>query len=69
MHLGEANVRKWLMRSGGGMDGAHATSAMCGRRQWNHCRILEVVLVEISNNVPMVWWMGKLGRSLWIRKP
>jgi len=57
------------MRSGGGMDGAQATSAICGRRQWNHCRILEVVLVEISNNVPMVWWMGKLGRSLWIRKP
>ena len=30
---------------------------------------LELVLVEISNNVPIVWWMGKLGRSLWIRKP
>ena len=51
------------------MDGAQATSAMCGRRQWNRCRILEIVLVEISNNAPMVWWMGKLGRSLWIRKP
>jgi hypothetical protein len=25
--------------------------------------------VEMSNNAPMVWWMGKLGRSLWIRKP
>jgi hypothetical protein len=27
-----------------------------------------VVLVEMSNNVPMVWWIGKLGRSLWIKK-
>ena len=51
------------------MDGAQATSAMCGRRQWNCCRILEVVLVEISNNMLIVWWIGKLGRYLWIRKP
>ena len=51
------------------MDGAQVTSAMWGRRQWKRCRILEVVLVEMSNNALMVWWMGKLGRSLWIRKP
>jgi hypothetical protein len=53
------------MRSVGGMDGAQATSAMWGRMQWKRWRILELVLVEMSNNVPMVWWMGKLGRSLW----
>jgi len=28
-----------------------------------------LVLAVISNNTPMVWWMGKLGRFLWIRKP
>ena len=50
------------------MDGAQVTSAMWGRRQWKQWRILEVVFVEILNNAPMVWWMGKLGRSLWIRK-
>ncbi len=42
------------MRSGGGMDGAQATSAMWGRRQWKRERILEVVLMEMSNNAPMV---------------
>ena len=57
------------MRSVGGMDGAQATSAMWGRMQWKRWRILELVLVEMSNNVPMVWWIGKLGRSLWIQKP
>jgi len=51
------------------MDEAHASSAMCGRRQCNHCRILEVVLVDMSKNTPMVWWMGKSGRSVWIWKP
>jgi hypothetical protein len=57
------------MQSRGGMDGAQATSAMWGRRQRKRCRILEVVLVKMSNNAPMVWWMGKLGRSLKIWKP
>jgi hypothetical protein len=41
----------------------------CGGGDNERCRILEVVLVEMSNNAPMVWWMGKLGRSLWIWKP
>ena len=57
------------MRSVGGIDWVQATSAMWGWMQWKHWRILELVLVEMSNNVPMVWWMEKLGRSLWIRKP
>ena len=57
------------MRSVGGMDGAQVISAMWGRMQRNRWRILEVSLVEMSNNAPMIWWMGKLGRSLWIRKP
>jgi hypothetical protein len=67
--LGETSVRKWFMRSAGGMDGAQATSAMWGRMQWKRLRILEFVLVEMSNNAPMVWWTRKLGRSLWIRNP
>ncbi len=57
------------MRSVGGMDAVHATSAMWGRMLWKRWRFLELVLVEMSNIVPMVWWMGKLGRSLWIQKP
>jgi hypothetical protein len=47
--------RRRLLQCGGGCSG-------------NAGEFLELVLVEM-NNVPMVWWMGKLGRSLWIRKP
>ena len=57
------------MRSGGGMDGAQATSAMWGRRQWKRWTIFEVVLVEMSNNAPTVWCMRKLGRSLLLWNP
>jgi hypothetical protein len=56
--------------------------AVCGREGWGACDFCNVGedavktfenfgvgVREMSSNVPMVWWMGKLGRSLWIRKP
>jgi hypothetical protein len=52
--LGDTDVRKWLVRLEGGMDGAQAMLAMWGRRQLKRCRIFEVVLVERSNNLPTV---------------
>jgi len=65
----ETEVRKCVMRSWVGVEGAHAMCAIGGRRRWKRCRILEEGLVDLSKRLRRDWWSWKGSRSRWMRKP
>lgn len=47
--FGDTEVRKCVIRSEVGIDGAQAMVAIWGRKHWNRCRIFDVVFLEVSN--------------------
>jgi hypothetical protein len=59
----ETEVRKCVMQSCVGVEGAHAICAIDGRRRWNRCRMWEVGLVDVWKRLLRDWWSLKGGRS------
>ncbi len=56
--------RKCCIRIGGGLEGGHATDAICGRRVWKRCRVRESGLVSGWNSCVMESWSWEESRSL-----
>jgi hypothetical protein len=60
----EMEDRKCYMQTGGGVEGGHATDAICGRRVWKRCNMRESGLVSGWNSCLMESWSWNGRRSL-----
>jgi hypothetical protein len=67
--VAEIEDRKCCMRTGGGVEGGHATNAICGRRVWKRCKMSKSRLVSGWNSCLMESWSWKGSRSLSSLKP
>ncbi len=61
---GDGGQEVLYTRIGGGVEGGHATDAICGRRVWKRCRMRESGLVSGWNSCVMESWSWKGSRSL-----
>jgi hypothetical protein len=67
--VAEIEDRKCCIRMGGGVEGGHATDAICCRRVWKHCKVRELGLVSVWNSCLMESWSWIGSRSLCSLKP